>query len=113
MAVIPIHPEDDLTPEEQQRLKILGICREVANELFRAKKLHPSKFHSPHEADSTIREEYEEFWDEVKAFNLPKGRDTRPAMRVELIQLAAMAVRAILEVTDADGLVESLSGKDA
>jgi formiminotetrahydrofolate cyclodeaminase len=37
---------------------------------------------------------------EVKAYNLPKGRDTRPKMREELIQLAAMAVRAITDVID-------------
>jgi len=80
--------------------KIFAIAHEAANELVRAKSLHPMPFHTPHEAHSVIEEEFDEFWDEVKKYNLPKGRDTRPAMREELIQLAAMAMRAILEITD-------------
>lgn len=86
-----------LTIEKKQNL--LDIAGQVYNEVNRACDLHTS-MHSPHEADSVIREEYEEFWDEVKAFNLPKGRDTRPRMREELIQLAAMAIRAISDVID-------------
>jgi hypothetical protein len=40
-------------------------------------------------------EEFIEFCGEVFKFNLAKGRDTRPAMRKELIQLAAMCVKAV------------------
>jgi hypothetical protein len=83
----------------EQKENVVGIADEIVKEVLRAASLH-APMHSPHEADSVIREEYEEFWDEVKAFNLPKGRDTRPAMRAELIQLAAMAIRAISDIID-------------
>lgn len=83
----------------EQKGNIVGIADEIVKEVLRAATLH-APMHSPHEADSVIREEYEEFWDEVKAFNLPKGRDTRPRMREELIQLAAMAIRAISDIID-------------
>jgi len=37
-----------------------------------------------------------------------KGRDTRPQMREELIQLAAMAIRAISDVIDCSATVEMI-----
>ena len=85
-----------MTPKESNIAQIIG---EIQAEVLRATRLY-APMNSPHEASSVILEEYEEFWDEVKAFNLPKGRDTRPAMREELIQLAAMAIRAITDVID-------------
>jgi len=85
-----------MTPKESNITQIIG---EIQAEVLRATRLH-APMNSPHEASSVILEEYEEFWDEVKKFNLPKGRDTRPAMREELIQLAAMAIRAITDVID-------------
>jgi hypothetical protein len=75
------------------------IAQEVAAEVARAMKLFPA-MNSPHEAESVIREEFEEYWDEVKAFNPRKGKDTRPRQREELIQLAAMAIRAIADTID-------------
>jgi hypothetical protein len=87
------------TPENKKEVNLREIVSEVFNEVNRATRLH-APMNSPHEAESVIREEFEEFWDEVKAYNLPKGRDTRPAMREELVQLAAMAVRAISDVID-------------
>lgn len=75
------------------------LAKEVANELARAQSLFPAQ-HSVHEALGVIREEYAEFEQEVYKFNLAKGRDTRPAMRKELIQLAAMALRAVHDVID-------------
>jgi hypothetical protein len=86
-----------LTAEKED--KIWGIAQEVAEEVIRAATLH-APMNSPHEAESVIREEFEEYWDEVKAFNIPKNRDTRPRQREELIQLAAMAVRAVLDTID-------------
>ena len=72
-------------PEEQ-------IYSEVAREVERAQALF-APMHSAHEAAAVILEEYEEFWDEVKR----KERDYL-SMRKELIQLAAMAIRAILDL---------------
>jgi hypothetical protein len=64
---------------------------EVADELTRARAEHAAMA-SAHEAYAVILEELEEFKLEV----WKKTRDRNPAhMRKELIQLAAMAVRAI------------------
>lgn len=53
--------------------------------------------HSLHEAESVIREEYDEFWTEVK--KNPRKHPRRNALaRAELVQLAAMAIRAIHDV---------------
>jgi hypothetical protein len=87
----------NLTAEKED--KIWGIAHEVAEEVVRASKLFDS-MHSPHEALGVIEEEWEEFKKEVWAFNPNKNRDTRPRQREELIQLAAMAVRAVLDTID-------------
>jgi len=68
----------------------------------RATELFPmndcAQHHLPHYYLGVIEEEFEEFKKEVFAFNLGKQRDTRPAMKGELLQLAAMALRAYLEI---------------
>ena len=79
-----------------------ALAEEVARELTRAQSLFPP-IHSPHEGLAVIEEEWEEFKQEVWAFNLNKGRDTRSKMRAELIQLAAMCLRTIHDCIDKDG----------
>lgn len=79
---------------------------EVTTELARARSLF-KPIYSPHEALGIIREEYIEFEKEVFEFNLAKGRDTRPAMRKELIQLATMALRTVLDALQFDPTTES------
>lgn len=71
-------------------------CAEIAAEVKRARGLF-SPLHGPHEALAVILEEFEEYKAEVWRFNPAKGRDTRPRQREELVQLAAMAIRAILD----------------
>jgi len=78
------------------------LALEVAKEVLRARSMFP-KIYSPHEGLGIIREEYLEFEGEVWKYNPNKGRDTRPQMRTELIQLAAMALRTIMDVIDKDG----------
>ncbi len=78
---------------------IILIMEQVTKEVIRATRLF-APMNGPHEAAAVIQEEFDEFWDEVKKYNLNKGRDTRPAMREELIQLAAMAIRAVTDVID-------------
>jgi hypothetical protein len=85
--------------------KELQLMQEVAVELERAQYLF-KPIHSPHEALGVVMEEFEEFKDEVYAFNLGKGRDTRLAMRKELIQLATMALRSILDALEFDPTAE-------
>lgn len=72
------------------------VCAAIAAEVERAQSLFPPMI-NPHEALGVIQEEFDEFKAEVYRFNLNKNRDTRPQMREELIQLAAMCVRAIAE----------------
>lgn len=79
----------------------MTLAHEVAKELVRARSMFPA-IYSPHEGLGVIREEYLEFKGEVWKYNPNKGRDTRPAMRTELIQLAAMALRTIMDVIDKD-----------
>jgi hypothetical protein len=82
-----------------------SILQEVGSECQRAMGLRGDGLHaamnSPHEAYAVLLEEVDEYWDEVKRYNPNKpGRDTRPRQREELIQIAAMAVRAIYDTID-------------
>ena len=77
----------------------IKLAYEVAKEMTRARSMFPA-IYSPHEGLGVIREEYLEFEGEVWKYNPFKNRDTRPAMRTELIQLAAMALRTIMDVID-------------
>jgi hypothetical protein len=83
----------------KQRAQLKQIIDSVELEVYRATELF-RPHHSMHESLGIIEEEFDEFKKEVFAFNLTKNRDTRPAARTELIQLAAMAVRTILDVID-------------
>ena len=81
--------------------KEIALMQEVAVELERAQHLF-KPIHSPHEALGIVQEEFDEFKEQVYAFNIAKGRDTRPEMREELIQLATMALRTILDALEFD-----------
>ena len=85
------------TPEKED--KIWGIASQVAEEVIRASKMF-DPMNSPHEALGVIEEEWEEYKAEVWKYNPHKNRDTRPRQREELVQLAAMAVRAVLDTID-------------
>lgn len=65
------------------------ILNEVHVEVHKAQKKH-KPMNSPHEAYAVILEELDEYWDEVKA-----DRGKQKSARDELIQIAAMAVRAL------------------
>jgi NTP pyrophosphatase (non-canonical NTP hydrolase) len=60
-------------------------------EYKRASNLFPS-FHSPHEGYAVIKEELDELWDEIR-----NGED-KENMKKEAIQVAAMALRFIIDV---------------
>lgn len=68
------------------------VLEAVAAEYQAAAKKHYD-FHSAHEGYAAILEELDELWDEVKR----RDKDIS-AMRKEAIQVAAMAVRFILDV---------------
>lgn len=50
-------------------------------------------FNSTHEAYAVLKEEFDEFWDEVK-----KKNPNRENMRKELVQIAAMVCRAVIDL---------------
>lgn len=64
----------------------------VAAEIATATQKH-RPLHSIHEAYAVIREELDEFWDEAKK----KDRDPSN-MHDELVQVAAMAIRACVDL---------------
>jgi len=73
-----------------------NILDDVRLELWRAIDKH-APMNSLHEAYSVILEELDEFWDEVKK----KSHERDPGkIHAELIQVAAMAVRAIYDVSE-------------
>ena len=92
------------TPEQQ-------LMTEVQTELARARSLF-APMNSPHEAMAVILEEYTEYQLEVFKHNTSKpDRDTRPRQREELIQLAAMCMRAILDTIDTPDFYEDYAAR--
>ena len=64
------------------------ICKEIKDELHRSNKLHGG-FSSARAGHSIIEEEYDEFWEAIKADDIPHAV-------IEAKQLAAMAIKFIL-----------------
>jgi hypothetical protein len=69
-----------------------AFLHNVFSEWQRACTLHASIL-TRHEASAVIREEFEEFWEEVK-----KKEPIIGSMRKELIQVAAMCVRTVVDL---------------
>lgn len=69
------------------------IWGELSDELHKAMTKHAA-MHSPHEGHSVISEELEELWEHVRA---DTGRT--PEARHEAMQVAAMALRYIVDLT--------------
>jgi hypothetical protein len=73
------------------------VADDVLTELRRACAAFP-RFASAHEAYAVLLEEIDELWDEVKK-RPTERRDY--VIRAEAIQVAAMAIRFVLDVCDA------------
>jgi len=71
---------------------------EILTEAARADALH-GPFNSLHELYAVLLEEVEEFWLEVKAYKPPRSlyvsETSCPLARKELVQVAAVALRAL------------------
>lgn len=82
------------TAPVQNLLKQASILQDVHSELMQACGKHVS-MNSAHEAYGIILEELDEFWEEVR--KKPENRYP-PKMKRELVQVAAMACRAIQDL---------------
>ena len=76
--------------------KYQKVNSKVYEEFQRALMYH-DPFHSPHEGYAVIKEELEELWDEIK--KLKSFKDRSRGLRRESIQLAAMAMRFIYDLS--------------
>lgn len=72
------------------------LAEEIVAEVVSAMRKHPGKQNSAHEGYAVILEELDELWTEVKK----KGGGRGPEARKEAIQVAAMAMRYILDLID-------------
>jgi len=71
-----------------------GVFDDVRSELFRAMRKH-APMYSPHDGYGKLLEEVEELWDEIRK---KEKHHSKERMRGEAIQIAAMALRFIIEV---------------
>lgn len=65
------------------------ILNDIVDEVKRAKEMFPD-FHSAHEGYAVLLEEVDELWDDIKS-------DNEEGMYGEAVQVAAMAIRFILD----------------
>ena len=79
-------------------LNAMMVILAVEDEVNRAISLYP-QMNSAHEGYAVLLEEVKELWDEIK--KSPKRRDYA-AMRDEAIQVAAMAIRLIVDCVDSE-----------
>lgn len=99
---------DDINAEIAARARVdaikpylPGLSGLLTDELVSAVRKH-NCFNSAHEGYAVILEEVEEFWEEIK-----KRREIRDPNRLkgEAIQVAAMALRFIIDVIERGGRV--------
>lgn len=69
------------------------VAELIDDEIHRAKTKFKENFNSTHEGFSVLKEEVDELWDEVKA------NGSKERLRAEAVQVAAMAIRFIKELT--------------
>lgn len=70
----------------------------VLSELERAQKKCPEPFNSEHEGFAILKEEVDEMWEEVKGTGAVSEAQRRQRLKKEAIQVAAMAMRFLIEV---------------
>lgn len=87
---------DRLHPNEKFEECIESALYDIGVELQKARRHHPP-LNSDHEAYAVIKEELDEYWEEVRKVSNMRDRE---AMRAELVQTAAMCVRAIVDLHD-------------
>ena len=88
----PTCGQQPYTPDVETLQAMSDAINAIQEEFLRAAEKF-AKFNSPHEGAAVIMEEWHELWDEVKANNRVKAR-------AEAVQLAAMALRFIVDIKD-------------
>lgn len=94
---------------EEHHMNGFDAIGDVQSEAARAMKLHPQTFYNHHEAKAVIEEEFDEYWELVKLnpkkpmIHPTKGHTMtveqwKKELRAELTQVAAMCVRAMVEL---------------
>jgi NTP pyrophosphatase (non-canonical NTP hydrolase) len=73
---------------------LVSALQDVHAEVDRAKGMFNAAFNGFHEGYAVMLEEVDEVWDEVK-----KKVHNKDKLRKELIQVAAMAMRMVVELT--------------
>jgi hypothetical protein len=81
-----------------KELRLGKALQEVQDELSRATTKFPP-FHGYHEGYAVILEELDELWDEVKKKSDKRDKEVIALMRAEAIQIAAMALRFVVDLT--------------
>jgi hypothetical protein len=81
----------------ERRFKEDDVIVDILEELYHAQRTKGRPFNSAHEGYSVILEELDELWDEVRK----KVRD-KQRMNEECVQIAASAIRFILDVCKED-----------
>lgn len=87
--------DPDLISDDPKIRQLDWTLKRVGNEVLRALDRFPA-FNSPHEGKAVIEEELEELWEHCRANT---GRS--PEAMKEAIQVAAMAVRYVLDLASA------------
>lgn len=90
-CLIELQILDEMERKLEARNSLPNILTDVAEEVERSEK-HGSKFASLHEAYAVMAEEMDEVWDITKMKKRDRGMNK---LRDELIQVAAMAVKAV------------------
>ncbi len=73
---------------------------DTLTELNRAMKVFVRPFASAHEGFAILKEEVDELWEDVRMNQLSDPEYRNRCMRKEAIQVAAMAIRFVVEVCD-------------
>ena len=82
--------------EKSMIAEVEEVTEQVAQEVRRAIQIHRG-MRCAHEAYAVILEELDEFWEQVK-INPAKQALRKGRLRSELIQTAAMCVRAVIDL---------------
>lgn len=75
------------------------VLLDVMHELCEARQHFPA-MRSAHEGFAILKEEVDELWEEVRNKSLSRTSTNLVAMRREAIQVAAMAIRLVVDICD-------------